>query len=1480
MLDKAIRPALAIYNATEGSSSYQAWVAETNNRNVVGNSGIGLAALAILDEDSSGDAQSALAKAMASLQNGLSGFAADGSYPEGPMYWEYASDYAVMFLNALQTATGSTHGLLEIGGLVRSGEFMLDMMTASGDTYTYSDSDTDIYPALGLSGLHRLANKPAYEAVAAAKEDSRRSAQRLVLRDPAVAPAAVPTAGRPSLSNYADSGVVTLRADDIDAGATFAALRYGGSPAAGHRQLDAGDFMISAGGTVWAEPLGLDRVQYASSGEDDALSKWSYYRYRAEGHNSLVLDRTNPDAYDTTATGSLQRSGSGADGSFAISDLSTIYGQSWLRGVRVASTNRQVVIQDEVTANAGTTTRWGMHTSAAVELIDGGSAAVLRIGDQRMLVQLATSTAARFKLTSATPSATSPNPDQESNSGVTKLFVDLPGGASATVAVTFTLLTQDASAQQAVPTTQALSAWSTSNPAAVTLSTIMIDGQQVTGFAASRRSYTVPRDPALGTPVVTATATSGATVPVVPIDGLPGSFLVVTSTNAAIRTGVVVSVRPAESVIAGAVASLTTRGSTGATYDQNQSTGWATTGTQNIVYELRGDIPLYQLRVLWTANQTRRTEFSVDVRSSTGSWQQISVGAYTDASGWMTLSFASPSTARYIRLNVNGDPGGDRVSVVREVQVFGYDPTPTPPDSDAPVLGEISLAMSNSSVDIGERTLVDVVGTGVTEDTQYELVSSAPAVAQIDGDGVIGVSAGSAYIGAVVSTDDWEVSGRSAEIAVGSAPSTVFQAVADTYVEGGTNASVNFGSSKRLDVKPVIPSTSADGTRVRTSLIGFDLSSIDPADVESATLVATGAIADSGTGDGERIDAYEVTGSWTESAATYQNKPALGALIGSAIVARTSGEVRMDVTEAIQRASAGSLSSFSIGLGGSTDYASVLMARLDSRESGSGPRIEVTLKQTTHGIDAATAVGTIRGSAANTHDGSSSTGWAASVDGTITWDLSNDSLIKTINIDWSTDASRLVRYRVLISRDDSQWFTLGDFEYRGSAGRAAIDLAHPTRAEHVRLVLLGGSGGSWQGIVREVGFVSPAPASVVRAAHVFASFSVAGPTDLDLNEVAQLTTTAVDLAGAAVAEATAAYSSSDAAVVEVASDGTMSGKSTGTATITVTVSQGPLSRTSTIDITVTDPSNFRRLASADTYVEGGTSASSVLGTSKRLDVKPSYPTSPSDGTRVRHTLIEFDLSDVTSTEVREAILSLQGSLIDDPQYLETTVSVRKVVGTWSEASTTYQNKPELGDEITSFVVTRTAAEHRIDLTSYLQSFPAGSIGKVSIALGGSVASASQALMTRFQSREAGDTVAPALDLKIGPAPVEIGVTAAQATSTLRGTVAATFDGNESSGWATTGDQSITWSLSRSTQLVSARLLWTANTTRRTKFELTGSSDGTTWVPLYDGEWTGASGWQDISITATAQVTQVRLTVHGDPTGDRQTVLREVKLTGY
>ncbi|MCT2085761.1 DNRLRE domain-containing protein [Microbacterium enclense] len=1340
ILEKGLRPTIAYYASPGGAAG--SWVTETHNRNVVGNSGLGLASLAIMSEDTSGDARRVLDYSVESIKSGLTGYLPDGSYAEGPMYWEYATDYATTFLNALQTATGSTHGLEDIGGLAKSGTFIRDLMSPSGDYYTFSDSETVVYPAMGFSGLARLTGDTSLEAISASMDTSRRAAQRLIWRDAAVEPVSPGEQSRPRVADYPGVGVVTLRGDSVDASAPFAALHYGGDPSVGHRQVDAGDVMVSVGGVVWAEQLGLDRASYEARGNGEAVSaRWTYYRNRLEGHNTLQLDRDTMLDYRDAPGGSLISSGNSSLGSYAIADLSvsqTAAEGTWRRGIRVVPTAMQVVLQDEFSLPSGITTRWGLHTSAVVDITEDGRSAVLYKGGQRLQLELAAPGGARLRATPASPSPVSPSPAQDLNQGVTKLVVDVSGGSAQAISVTMTLLPPAAAPAPRAGQVRGLGTWTAAPEAAVELSAFTVDGAAVAGFDPSRRSYTLHRDPAVAAPIISARDAEGTALAVTASSVLPGSYII--GPNAA--TGVLVTVVPDTSTVVSATASATLRGSTTAVYDANESTGWAASGVQYIELAFRGDIDLHRLDVLWTANTSRRIDHRILVPTSSG-WTAITTGSYRSASGWSSNQFDTPSRVSKVRIEVSGDPGGDRTSTIREVVVYGYRDTPTPANLARPT-GGVTLSAAPASVAAGEWAPIAVTLSGAASGGQVELVSANSGVARIDGKGAVGVTPGTTVLGGYVRSGAWEFASPSRSMAVVASQSLAIGPSQDTFVEGGVSATRNFGSADRLDVKPTIPATPADGTRVRTSLLRFDLSSIDPARIASAVLVLNGTIADGAAGDAVRVDAYRVDGSWTDKQVTYATRPAFGAPVGSTLVTRQVADSRLDLTAVLKASRRADLGSFELALGGSAPDNTPLMARFGSSESASPPRIEIVLAPATATIASSAATGTVRGTVGASHDGSTSTGWAGGAGASVTWTLPAPTLLKTLRADWSPDASKKVMFKVLTSLDGSTWIDDGTFTYSGGPGQADHALKWARTAKYVR-IQLDSTSSTWQGILREIQILSPGSAPAAVPDRLFVDAAVNAPATIPLGQTVGVEVTASDLTGTAVGSVQVTHSSDSPGVLAVGADGRLTGNSTGTAKVTTTITQGPLSRSWTNAVTVYQPGLSIVRPDGDTFAQGGTTATTTFGDKTRLDVKPQGPRSATDGTGVRHAYLTFDLSAITPASVQSAKLSLSGALIDDPTRTETRVDLYEVTGPWAEATTTYSNRPALGTRIASFTVTRDVAVREIDLTSYVRGLPEGK--RISIALGGTVDTMTDVLMTRFDSREAGEATGPKLTIQ-------------------------------------------------------------------------------------------------------------------------------------
>lgn len=128
-----------------------------------------------------------------------------------------------------------------------------------------------------------------------------------------------------------------------------------------------------------------------------------------------------------------------------------------------------------------------------------------------------------------------------------------------------------------------------------------------------------------------------------------------------------------------------------------------------------------------------------------------------------------------------------------------------------------------------------------------------------------------------------------------SATATVLAPTQDAYVRDGSYADTNYGTATTLTVKNT--NSTASGFS-RRALLAFDTTAV-PGTVRRAVLWLHGAVADSG-GTQATLQAFATTpGSWTETAATWNNSPALGTPLGTGQLSTSPDWVGLDVTAAL-----------------------------------------------------------------------------------------------------------------------------------------------------------------------------------------------------------------------------------------------------------------------------------------------------------------------------------------------------------------------------------------------------------------------------------------------------------------------------------------------------------------------------------------------------------------------------------------------------
>ncbi len=131
-------------------------------------------------------------------------------------------------------------------------------------------------------------------------------------------------AGLPLDKYFRGAEVAVLRSDWEDPQALFVGFKAGDNKA-NHSHLDLGSFVFDAAGVRWALDLGADNYNLPGY---FGRQRWNYYRLRAEGHNTLVINPGEGPDQDPAAKARIIRFESRPERAFAIADLTPAYAKN------------------------------------------------------------------------------------------------------------------------------------------------------------------------------------------------------------------------------------------------------------------------------------------------------------------------------------------------------------------------------------------------------------------------------------------------------------------------------------------------------------------------------------------------------------------------------------------------------------------------------------------------------------------------------------------------------------------------------------------------------------------------------------------------------------------------------------------------------------------------------------------------------------------------------------------------------------------------------------------------------------------------------------------------------------------------------------------------------------------------------------------------------------------------------------------------
>ena len=351
----------------------------------------------------------------------------DGSYSEGFTYWNYATDYLGYYVSALKTSTGTDYGLADYKPVEDSAYYVKFMCSNKFYSFNFGDAIEELVCPETMFFIGKNFAKP--DVMTMRKEE--------ILRDPSLAGARdlfwyIPTEsvgleGRPMGFGSVGGDNASFRSG-FDRDDFYAAIHFGDNDAY-HGHADMGNFVVE-----WKQ-----RRFLCDLGQDNYNVK-NYriaYRYRAEGHNTLVI---NPDDGADQVLSSIchvDRFNDGADGdAYAISDMSAAYvgDKQVIRGMRMTADKKWIIVRDEMKLDEGDVGYWFAHTRGKINVSDDGKSATIEMDGEKLYFALLGDGV--FEVMEAKHLYDGHyQHDQRDNSDVTKLTVRFSGSTDLSVAI-------------------------------------------------------------------------------------------------------------------------------------------------------------------------------------------------------------------------------------------------------------------------------------------------------------------------------------------------------------------------------------------------------------------------------------------------------------------------------------------------------------------------------------------------------------------------------------------------------------------------------------------------------------------------------------------------------------------------------------------------------------------------------------------------------------------------------------------------------------------------------------------------------------------------------------------------------------------------------------------------------------------------------------------------------------------------------------
>jgi hypothetical protein len=432
IVNLGLKPAMKVYSVKSG------WHRVDYNWNQVCNGGIAMGALAVANEHPE-IASAILSNAIASIPRAMSDYAPDGAGKEGASYWDFGSRYNVLLLASLESALGTDFGLGGVDGFRQSGDYPIYMSGAGRMSFDFGDCRHDSLSSAQHFWMGRRYQIPRYSWF---RYNALRGGQGgdlwdLLWFDPAARESAFPEL---PLDRYFRGAECASMRDSWKHTQGFSVALQGGCNRWTHRHYDLGSFILEAHGIRWIIDSGKESETYQR--HVNHTQREDYYRVRAEGHNTLVIDPDKGPGQSLDGMADFKTFESKPESATAVLNLTPAYKEHASRVSRTFALIRgkSFTVSDEITCLKAADIRSSFHTEAEVELAADKRRATLRQAGKELIVNLISPGDATFEVLPALPGPASPKPvKQAPNKGMRKLTLTLKDTSAARIEVEFSL---------------------------------------------------------------------------------------------------------------------------------------------------------------------------------------------------------------------------------------------------------------------------------------------------------------------------------------------------------------------------------------------------------------------------------------------------------------------------------------------------------------------------------------------------------------------------------------------------------------------------------------------------------------------------------------------------------------------------------------------------------------------------------------------------------------------------------------------------------------------------------------------------------------------------------------------------------------------------------------------------------------------------------------------------------------------------------